>query len=195
MLNLYYKIKKYFNDNNTIVRKFLVNQVAASLLGIMITWPVTIFASRNPQLGILPTLAALLFCGGFFCFLIYDIFYEEGSGDYIRIEHKNMPYDPYKAFRLSVFAYSPTILLALLGVTFFVLGYGNGFAVISILLNVAIHAMYLGLFALLPARFAVIAFPVSILITVSAAAFAYSLGVHDKTLRGILGFPVKANKE
>jgi len=195
MNNLFYKVRGYFITNNTIIKKFWINQFAASLLGIMITWPLRIFSNRHPSFGMLPELVSLLFCGGFFCFLIYDIIYEMGSKDFLRINHQNAAYDPYKALRLVMFSYIPTLIFTVLGVIFFISGYGNGYAVISIIMNVAIHAMYVGLFFILPLNINIIAFPISILITVVFGSLAYYLGIHDKTLRGVLGFKVKVNKE
>lgn len=195
MSNLLYKVKAYFTANNTVIQKFWINQFASSLLGIMITWPLIIFSNRHPSFGMLPELAALTFCGGFFCFLIYDIIHEVGIKDNVRINHQNATYDPYKALKLITFSYIPTIIFTVLGVVFFVSGYGDGFAVVSIVMNIAIHAMYSGLFFILPENISVLAFPISILITVFFGCLAYYLGVRNKTLRGVLGFKVNAKKE
>ncbi|MDD4124322.1 MAG: hypothetical protein PHW77_01155 [Eubacteriales bacterium] len=195
MNDLFYKIKNYFFNNSTIIKKFWINQFASSLLGIMITWPVRIYAEKHPSLGSVPELAALLFCGGFFCFLIYDIMYEAGSKDCVRINHQNVVYDPFKALKLIMFSYIPTIFFTVLGVIFFVFGFGDGFAVISLIMNIVIHAMYVGFFFMLPVNINILAFPISILITVIFGCLAYYLGVRDKTLRGVFGIKVNTKKE
>jgi hypothetical protein len=195
MNSLYNKTKEFFIENRTIIKKFWINQFASSLLGIMVTWPFTNYSNNHPEIGILPELIAFLFCGGFFCYLIYDVMYEIGAKDYVRVHHQNAVYEPNKALKIIMFAYIPTIILTLLGVIFFVVGYGNGFAIVSFTLNIVIHAMYMGLFAILPVNLNVIAFPVSILITTLAGCLAYYLSTHDKTLRGILGIKVKVKEK
>ena len=189
------KIKSYFLENSHIIRKFWINQFAASVLGIMVTWPANIITEKYPAMGILPTLAALLFCGGFFCFLIYDVIYEEANKDYIRITNQKETYDGYKALKLIMFSYAPTILLAVLAVLFFVINFGDGSAIVSILLNTLIHGMYVGLFFVLPSGINPLAFPLGILATVFFGCLAYFLGVRDLTLRGVFGIKVKQNKE
>lgn len=195
MSNLISKIKSYFFENKNIIRKFWVNQFAASILGIMVTWPVRIYSEKNPSAGSLPTLAALLFCGGFFCFLIYDVIHQEGLKDHLRIINHKEPYDPYKAIRLVMFAYIPTVFLTLLATLFFVFGFGTGYGAISLLMNTAVHGMYVGLFFLLPTNISALAFPISIFITAAFACLAYFLGVRNKTLRSFFGIRTNSKKE
>lgn len=188
-------MKKYFLDNLTIIRKFWANQIAISLLGIMITWAMTTLKANNPSFGIFPELIACLFCGGFFCFLIYDVCYELGGKDYIRLSHNTIPYDSLKTAKITAFAYIPTVLCTIIAIVFFVIGFGDGYAVTSVIMNVAIHAMYSGFFFILPESINVIAFPISIFTTLFFAWLGYYLAVHDKSLRGLLGFKPRYKKE
>lgn len=192
---MFNKIKSIYVANSTILRKFWVNQFAISLLGVMVTWPLSVLAQNQPSLGILPELFAFLFCGGLFCFLIYDLFYQLGAKDYIKVNHQNMVYDKYKALKITAVAYIPTIAVTLFSFVFFFVNVGNGYAVTSLIMNVIINAMYSGLFFVLPDSINIIAFPAGILITTFFAFLGYYLSSHDKYLRSFFGLSVKINKE
>ncbi len=194
MKDFFNKIKFYYTDNKKLFRKFWVNQLAASLLGIMVTWPVSTYAARN-ETGILPVFLAFLFCGGFFCFLTYDLIYEIAIKDNLRLYVKKIPHDILKSVKLIAFAYIPTIFFALLGVIFFLFKLPTPYAVVSVVLNMAIHSMYSGLFMSLPESINVLAFPLSLLITLFFAFLAYFLGIRDITLREVLKLGGKRKKE
>lgn len=195
------KIKEFFIANSTQFRKFWVNQIAISLLGIMITLPMLTLEKNHPDLGTWPELLAAVFCGGMFCFLIYDMTYALGAKDYIRVHHQNAEPDKNRALKICVLAYAPTILVTLCAVIFFVLGriipdtFGNPYAVTSIIMNMAIHAMYSGLFFYLPESFNVIAFPIGIIITVFFGWLGYYMSTHDKSLRSVFGIKTKPYRE
>ncbi len=192
---MFNKIKMIYTANSTLFRKFWVNQFAISMLGLMVTWPMNVLNSNHPEFGIIPELAAFLFCGGLFCFLIYDLFYQLGAKDYIKVNHQNAVYDKYKALKITAVAYIPTIFVTVLAYIFYFANVGNGYAVTSLILNVIIHAMYSGLFFILPSSMNIIAFPISIAITFFFAFLGYYLASHDKYLRSFFGITVKVNKE
>jgi len=188
-------LKEFFLTNLKQFRKFWVNQIAISLLGVMITLPVLTLERNNPELGSWPELLAAAFCGGMFCFLIYDLFYALGAKDYIRVHHQNAEEDKYKALKIALLAYSPTLLVALLAVIFKLFELADAYAVTSVIMNMGIHAMYSGLFFFIPDSFNVIAFPVSIGITLFFAWLGYFIANKDTSLRAIFGIKTKPYRE
>ena len=189
------RLKEFFLANSTQFKKFWVNQIAISLLGLMVTLPVVTLEQNNPELGNWPELLAALFCGGMFCFLTYDVMYALGAKDYIRVHNQNAPEDKQKALKICSLAYAPTAFVALLAIIFFVSGLSDAYGVTSVIMNMAIHAMYSGLFFFIPDSVNVLAFPLSICITVFFGWLGYYMSTHDKSLRGVLGIKTKPYRE
>ena len=79
MQKLLSEIKTLFTENFACFRKFWVYQFVISLLGVMVTLPLSAFISLHPEFGIFPYVIALIFCGGMFCFLIYYTMFEQGA--------------------------------------------------------------------------------------------------------------------
>ncbi len=188
-------LKEFFLANSAQFRKFWVNQIAISLLGVMITMPMLTLEKNHPEIGAWPELLAALFCGGFFCFLIYDVMYALGAKDYIRVTHQNAEPDRLKALKICVLAYLPTIIVTLCAAIFRVTGLADAYGVTSIIMNMVIHAMYSGLFFYLPDSINVIAFPIGIIATLFFGWLGYYMSTHDKSLRGVFGIKTKPYRE
>ena len=161
----------------------------------MVTLPIVTLEQNNPELGNWPELLAALFCGGMFCFLTYDVMYALGAKEYLRVHNQNAPEDKQKALKICSLAYAPTALTALLAIIFFVSGLSDAYGVTSVIMNMAIHAMYSGLFFFIPDSVNIIAFPLSICITVFFGWLGYYMSTHDKSLRGVLGIKTKPYRE
>ena len=188
-------LKEFFITNSKQFRKFWVNQIAMSLLGVMVTLPMLTLENNHPEIGVWPELLAAVFCGGMFCFLVYDVMYALGAKDYIRVTHQNAEPDPLKAVKICVIAYSPTILVTLCAVIFRLFDLADAYGVVSIIMNMVIHAMYSGLFFYLPDTVNVIAFPIGILVTLFFGWLGYFMSTHDKSLRGVFGIKTKPYRE
>lgn len=94
-----------------LIVKFMVNQVAFSLLGIFVT-----SAVFNLQNHIL--LLAGLFSSIFFFFLIYSNAFDEGQRDAIKVEGNRMKMLPLLGFYYTLVAYFPTIIIVILNLCF-----------------------------------------------------------------------------
>ncbi|MEG2003113.1 MAG: hypothetical protein RR057_00775, partial [Clostridia bacterium] len=86
------KIKELFYDYGKYFKKFWVFQVVISLLGIMVTWPLTTYAEMHKEMGIIPYVFAFVFCGGMFCFLVYDTFFQIGQKEAMKVQSKTIKY-------------------------------------------------------------------------------------------------------
>lgn len=189
------KIKQLFLENSYCFRKFWVYQFVISLLGVMVTLPLSEFISLHPQYDVFPYLLAVLFCGGVFCFLIYDIMFSLGAKDYIRVQSGKAPLQPFKGLYICLIAYIPTFIVALFDVIFALCGYGNGYTVTHVILNVVIHAQYSGFMFLFDNSLGVVGDVLALVFAPLFGSLAYYLAIHDKTLRSIFGIKVKHNKE
>ena len=127
MPKLLSEIKTLFSENFACFRKFWVYQFVISLLGVMVTLPLSAFISLHPEIGIFPYVIALIFSGGMFCFLIYYTMFEQGARDYIRVKAHKAEAEPLKGLWICLIAYIPTILIAFLDVIFALCGWGGGY--------------------------------------------------------------------
>ncbi|MEG2003112.1 MAG: hypothetical protein RR057_00770, partial [Clostridia bacterium] len=91
--------------------------------------------------------------------------------------------------------YSITLIVIVAAIIFKLCNIANAYAVTSVILNIAIHAMYSGLFFAMPDFLSPLALLLSALFTIASAFLGYFIAVNNKTLRGIFGIPVKTNKE
>jgi len=189
------KIKEIFSENSYCFRKFWVYQFVISMLGIMVTLPLSTFISLHPNFGVFPYIIAVIFCGGLFCFLVYDVIYNLGAKDYIRVQSGKAVLQPLKGLYICLIAYIPTFFVVLLDIIFAVCGLGNAYTVTHVTLNMVIHAQYSGIMFVLPDELGVIGDAVSMIFAPFFGFLGYYLAVHDKTLRGIFGIKVKRNRE
>ena len=90
-------------------------------------------------------------------------------------------------------------ILPALALLFFALDFSGGYLVCSSVLNFIIHAMYSGLVAYVNSDTLPFLQPLVLALSLLPGLFScflgYYIGASDKTLRGILGFKVKVNKE
>ncbi len=192
---MFNKIKEIFSENSYCFRKFWVYQFVISLLGVMVTLPLSTFISLHPNFDIFPYIIAVVFSGGLFCFLIYDVLYNLGAKDYIRVQSNKAPFEPLKGLYICLIAYIPTFFVVILDIIFAVFGWGNAYTVTHVTLNMIIHAQYSGIMFLLPNSLGAVGDAVSIIFAPFFGFLGYYLAVHDKTLRGIFGIKVKRNRE
>ena len=100
----------FYKENQKMIHKLLINQIALSALGLMIGFPVHALA-YNYKLGEVPNLIGGIFTAAMFFFVIYDSFWEWGT-KYVSKKGQNIP--TFKTAALcAVFSYIPTIILIL----------------------------------------------------------------------------------
>ena len=129
---------KFYHDNQRMIHKLLINQIAMSALGLMVGFPVIALA-YNFKLGEIPHLLAGIFTAAMFFFVIYDAFWEWGT-KYLSGKGENVP-TAKTAFLSAAFAYIPTFLLTLAYAVCYVFNLGalNVFKWILLLLCDGMH--------------------------------------------------------
>ncbi len=177
---------KFYMDNQKMIHKVLLNQVAISALGLMVGFPVNALA-YNFALGEIPNLLAGIFTAAMYFFVLYDAFWEWGS-KYIGRKGENVP-TAKQAFLSAVFAYIPTL--------FFVFVYAVSFvARLSIIapfkwiLLLLCNGMHFGsmnfLLAYVPQSYSdgiqLIIFIVASLLAMLVCALGFKVGKSGKTM-------------
>lgn len=102
-MKLFKNIKTFYFDNMNLINKFWLNQIALSILGIMVCLPM-------PSFGTAALIIASLFSAIFFISLLYDNAWDEGFKDSNRVSNGRLPLRPFHGAKIAVFAYAPSIL-------------------------------------------------------------------------------------
>lgn len=184
-------MKKFYLDNMSTIHRFIINQIALSLFGIMITWPV---ADKS--------LTLILVMGGFssvfFCYMQYDNLWTLGAKHRNRVINKRMDYAPLYGLKISAVSYLPSALIVLLcyisrifpGVGFF----DNLYLIMDVAFTFLLNGMYSGFQIALNtvvgegfADFLPWIFPLFFVPGIVVSALAYYLGVNDKQIKCIFG--------
>lgn len=114
-----------------------------SLFGIMITWPCLAYISSHEGTDAIAVIASC-FCGGFFCFLVYDVFFQRGAADATKKERGLIDPSPFTGLAVAAVAYIPTFVFIVAANIFYAANIENGYGFCSVVVNMVIHAMYSG---------------------------------------------------
>ncbi len=189
---------EFFKRNSKLITDFWINQVVWSVVGLMVSWPLSLILNKNSNYSLYMALAAV-FTAGIFWFRIYDMLNQYGLKFAIRkSKYKgNDLYIPSDSFglKIGIFAYAPTVLLILLFVIFSIFNLENARAIMaSIIYIIPIHSMYNAGWLSLSGLDEYIRIIYTVLTILPIPFFAwlgYYLGVRDK---GVIARE-KANKE
>lgn len=192
------KLIAFFKEHNSLLVNFWINQVVWSVVGLMISWPLSIMFDESENYSLYMWLA-LVFTAGIFCFRVYDMLNQFGLKFSIRKNNpaytgNSIPTDSF-GLKIALFGYAPTFLLVLLYAIFFLVGFDKGTPImVAIIYMLPIHSFYNAGFLALSG----VAEGWRLLYTVLSLAPAivfcwlgYYLGVRDK---GVIARE-KANKE
>lgn len=191
-------LNAFFKQNSKLIIDFWVNQVVWSVVGLMVSWPMSIMLNKDPNYSLYMGLAAA-FTAGIFWFRIYDILNQHGLKYAIRKsrssgEGSQIPSDSF-GLKIGLLSYAPTILLVLIFVVFSLIKLENGQAIMAaVIYMIPIHSMYnAGWLAL--SGFDEIVLVIYTLLTIIPIPFfawlGFYLGVRDK---GVIARE-KVNKE
>lgn len=103
-------MKDFWSENSKIIGKLILNQFGATFLGIMVITAASAAQSQKIWLMLFATIFASLF----YLFLIYNVIWEKGGQDRIRIDGGRAPRKPLKGLWISLAANIPNFILALL---------------------------------------------------------------------------------
>lgn len=184
-------MKKFYLDNMSSIHKFIINQIALSLFGIMITWPVS-----DKSLSLILVMGC--FSSVFFCYMQYDNLWSLGALHRNRVINKRMEYVPLYGLKIATFAYIPSAVIILLcyvsrifpGVEFF----DNLYLIMDVIFTFLLNGMYSGFHIALNevigegfANLLPWVFPLFLLPGLAVGTLAYYLGVNDKQIKCLFG--------
>ena len=190
----------FFKKNSRLISQLFINQIGMTIFGAVLTVAVNMAVKGKSAF----LLAVSLFSVIFYLALIYNVMWEAGARDIIRMESGRMEKDPLYALRVSLFASVPNFFLALLMLIGFVLGYpldlSFGRLLYGIMRIVAplFEAMYAGLFGVILGAISdmVTEYLVSTLLYIfsSLPMILVSIGAYELGKRNIYLFGKKAPK-
>ncbi len=179
-------MRDFMKDNSRIISRLLLNQFGAAFMGFLITTA----ATKTLWLMVFASCFSVLF----YLFLLYNVIWERGGQDRIRVDGGRAQYRPLTGLWVSLIANLPSIILGILVIVGYVFGqedgafaFGwaralhNGTKTVSLVWN----AMYIGLIrAYSPLN------PLAHILHVIPALFVtsmgYYLGVSNKRILGFI---------
>ena len=184
-------MKQFFNDNSKAIRKFFMTHVVMSLLGIMVGLAILKFEGETDGISALALISSI-FTVGFLCFLHYDDMYFIGAKNAISAKAEGARLDPLRGLKITLFAYSPTLLVTLVTVCLdlFVKDTDEP-TVIALMVYYACQGSFLALYRVREVIGVTGYVLVMLLPSIISSVLGYFIGSKQKTLRGLLGFKVK----
>lgn len=139
-------MREFWSENSRTITKLLLNQFGAAFMGLMITAA----ATSNEWLR----LFASCFATAFYLILLYNVIWERGGQDKIRVDGGRAAYRPATGLLVSLVANIPNLLLGILVIIGSIFGAkdgpfamewaGNLYAVSNVLARLW-NAMYIGI--------------------------------------------------
>lgn len=103
-------MKDFWSENSKIIGKIILNQFGATFLGIMVITAASAAQSQKAWL----MLFASVFASLFYLFLVYNVIWEKGGQDRIKIDGGRAARKPLKGLMISLVANIPNFILALI---------------------------------------------------------------------------------
>ncbi len=180
-------MREFLRENSHMITKLLLNQFGAAFMGFMITAS----ATRTPWLMVFASIFAVVF----YLFLLYNVIWERGGQDRIRVDGGRAPYKPLTGLWVSLIANIPSILLGILVIVGYVFGDKGafGYAWANSLHNGAKtgsliwNAMYLGLIQTY-SPYNPIAHILHVIPAVLVTSLGYYIGLKNKRIFGFIDF-------
>ncbi len=141
---------RYFREHSKLISKLFINQVGMTIFGLVLTMAVMRSTGNNPTLTVMVSVFSILF---YLC-LIYNVMWEEGARNIIRVKAGRMEHIPCFSLKASLWASVPNLALAFLLIVSYLLAFPCGldfarsvYGVLHIVLAL-FEAMYVGLFSI-----------------------------------------------
>ncbi len=186
-------MKEFWNENKKTILKLILNQFGAAFFGLMLVLASSAATSIKTKLELFTSIFAVLF----YVFLLYNVIWEKGAEDRIRIDGGRQSYMPLKGLYISLIANIPNFIIAALILISKPFGethlWAGNMYFIGRTASLIWEAMYDGLVAYF-APFNPIAHLLIIFPALFTCTFGYLLGANNKRLFGFLA-PKKIQKQ
>lgn len=134
---------KFIKNNSYNIIKLILNQFGMMIFGLVLS-----FATGSLESGMSDKLLLFvsIFATGFYMVLIYNIMWEQGAKDIIRIEAGRMQCDRYYGAKVAFIANIPNMILALLVLIGYIASKGtSGLYLFSYIFSGFVQSTYLGI--------------------------------------------------
>lgn len=142
---------RYFREHSRLISRLLINQVGMTIFGMILTMAVMKSTNNNQTITVAVSIFSILF---YLC-LIYNVMWEEGARNGIRVNAGRMEKIPFFSLKAALFASIPNFVLAVLLFVSYLLAFPfsmefarSVYAVLHIILAL-FEAMYVGLFSVI----------------------------------------------
>ena len=140
---------RYFREHSKLISRLFINQVGMTIFGVILTMAVMRSTDNNVAL----TVAVSIFSIIFYLCLIYNVMWDEGARNIIRVKAGRMERIPCFSLKAALLASVPNLALAALLLISYLLAFPLNlvfarsiYAALHIILAF-FEAMYLGLFS------------------------------------------------
>lgn len=182
-------MKCFLNENSGTIVKFILTHIVMSILGIMVGLAVlSIEGDTEGISGI--ALVGTLFTAGFMVFMHYDDMFFVGVKEGIRMRAEQQKVDVLKGMKITLVAYSPVILVAIVAIVLNVFVKSDDASAVSLFIYYACQGSFLGLYKINQYFGPVVYIIITLIPAFVAGSLGYAIGVKDKTLRGMMGMNV-----
>jgi hypothetical protein len=134
---------KFIKNNSYNIIRLMLNQFGMMIFGLVLS-----FATGSLESGMSDKLLLFvsIFATGFYMVLIYNIMWEQGAKDIIRIEAGRMQCDRYYGAKVALVANIPNLILALLVLIGYITSKGSsGLYISTYIFSGFIQSTYLGI--------------------------------------------------
>jgi hypothetical protein len=136
-------MKKLFDEKGHLMVKYIINQIAMSIFGVMI-------ATTAMALGDSWLLPFGIFALLFYYFILITFIREDGLKDAIKVDGGRMKKDRFSALKYCTIAAVPGLLFALLNIVFQAIGATTGplaslSGIFNVFTRIFIYGMYTGI--------------------------------------------------
>ena len=182
-------MKWFYSENSKAITKFIVTHIVMSVLGIMVGLAVLAFEDDKAEGMSLLAVIGSVFTIGFMCFMHYDDMYFIAGREGIRERAENIKPDRLKGLKITLFAYAPTLAVALISVILHFAA-SDSVSAVGMLFYYAFQGSFLALYKLREMWGYPVYVAVTLLPAIISSVLGYAMGYHDKTLRGLFGMKV-----
>lgn len=182
-------MKTFFSENYDALRKFFMTHVVMSLLGIMVGLSIMVFEGESDSISLLAIVASV-FTVGFLCFLHYDDMYFVGARHALSTKHTGEKPSAVRGLKITLLGYSPTLLVGLITIILDIATSSGQPAASALLVFYAFQGSFLSLYKINTVWGTVAYVIITLIPTIVASVMGYTIGMKEKTLRGMLGFKV-----
>ncbi len=133
---------KFIKNNSYNIIRLMINQFGMMIFGLVLSLAT---ATSDSPMSQKLLLFVSIFATGFYMVLIYNIMWEQGAKDIIRIESGRMLCDKYYGAKVALIANIPNLILVILSLIGYIISVDSGLYQASCIISGFVQSTYLGM--------------------------------------------------